>query len=79
MTGEFDVSGPGHEGQGGGDWEIGEVLSTWYRPAFESYMVSRKGWRGLTWLGRWDRVKAMSSNDIARLTSLIKKALGDSG
>jgi hypothetical protein len=40
MTGEFDVSGPGHEGQGGGDWEIGEVLSTWYRPAFESYMVS---------------------------------------
>lgn len=40
MTGEFDVTGPGHEGQGGGDWEIGEVLSTWYRPAFESYMVS---------------------------------------
>ncbi|GHJ88078.1 hypothetical protein NliqN6_4480 [Naganishia liquefaciens] len=38
MTGEFDVTGPGHEGQGGGDWEIGEVLSTWYRPAFESYM-----------------------------------------
>jgi cleavage and polyadenylation specificity factor subunit 5 len=23
----------------GNDWEIGDVLSTWYRPNFESYMV----------------------------------------
>lgn len=66
MTGEFDVSGPGHEGQGGGDWEIGEVLSTWYRPAFESYMVSRMGPRR----GRCGRDDGIASRRCRSTTSL---------
>lgn len=24
----------------GGDWEVGDCLTTWYRPNFETYMVS---------------------------------------
>jgi cleavage and polyadenylation specificity factor subunit 5 len=28
------------DGVGDMDWEIGECISTWWRPAFEQYMVS---------------------------------------
>jgi len=33
-----DRLGP-EDGVGDMDWEIGECLSTWWRPSFEQYMV----------------------------------------
>ncbi|KAJ9096783.1 hypothetical protein QFC21_005054 [Naganishia friedmannii] len=67
VSGEYDVTGPG---QGGGDWEIGEVLSTWYRPAFESYMAAAALHDGAVWFeelivafcGRLDAVEVWTAS-----------------
>jgi hypothetical protein len=34
------LSGSSAEGLGGGDWEVGDCLGTWWRPNYETYMVS---------------------------------------
>lgn len=31
---------PNLEALGGGDWEVGDCLGTWWRPNYETYMVS---------------------------------------
>jgi hypothetical protein len=34
------LSGASADSLGGGDWEVGDCLGTWWRPNYETYMVS---------------------------------------
>ena len=44
---------------GGGDWEVGDCLGTWWRPNYETYMVRvEQGHRFLGW--SWVKNKLMS-------------------
>lgn len=36
----ISASGAGGMDLGGGDWEVGDCLGTWWRPNYETYMVS---------------------------------------
>lgn len=34
------LTGASADSLGGGDWEVGDCLGTWWRPNYETYMVS---------------------------------------
>jgi hypothetical protein len=36
------LTGANADALGGGDWEVGDCLGTWWRPNYETYMVSYK-------------------------------------
>lgn len=37
---QMNPGASGVDSLGGGDWEVGDCLGTWWRPNYETYMVS---------------------------------------